>query len=239
MLLTYVDESYSKHSYYIAALLCRDTEVLSLSRALDEIVQKAAADFDGVSTEAELHGYDIVHGKGDWLPLALLLRARVELYGRAFDVIAEHDVRIVIRGVDMRKLRDRYRGIAADPHSVVLTHLLERVDEYAERSGEFALVIADEPGQHDHQDQYRADLTRYRQQGTWGYRGRVINRIVDTLHFAPSKASRLVQAVDLIAFMHHRIHSTAVGADNRAVLVNDALWRRIATRIEHQYYWEP
>ncbi|HEX6347752.1 DUF3800 domain-containing protein [Umezawaea sp.] len=239
MLLTYVDESYSEQSYFIAALLCPDTEALSLTRALDDVVRKTAADFDGVSAEAELHGYDIVHGKGDWLPLALLLRARIELYGRAFDVIAEHDVRILVRGVDTRKLCDRYRGIAADPHSVVLTHLLERIDEYAERSDELALVISDEPGQHDHEDQYRADLTRYRRQGTWGYRGRVITRILDTLHFAPSSASRLVQAVDLIVFMHHRIHSTVASSDGRAVLVNDALWSRIEKRIEHVYYWNP
>jgi len=156
VLLTYVDESYSKQSYYIAALLCPENEALSLTRALDEVVRKAAADFVGVSAEAELHGYDIVHGKGDWLPLALLLRARIELYGRAFDVIGEHDVRIIIRGVDTRKLCDRYQGIAADPHSVVLTHLLERVDEYAERSDQLALVISDEPGQHDHEGRYRA-----------------------------------------------------------------------------------
>ncbi len=96
-------------------------------------------------------------------------------------------------------------------------------------------MIADEPGQHDHQDQYRADLTRYRQQGTWSHRGRVIKGIVDTLHFAPSKAGRLVQAVDLIAFVHHRIHSTTVTADNRVVPVDNALWRRI----EHQYCWKP
>ncbi len=195
MLLTYVDESYSKHSYFIAALLCHENEALSLTRALDDVVRKAATTFSELSPDAELHGYDLLQGKRDWTPLTRQVRARIDVYGNAFQAIADHDVRIIIRGVDTRKLCDRYSGTAADPHSVVLTHVLERVDEYAERTGELALVIADEPGQHDHQQQYRSDLLRYRAQGTWSYRGRVITRIVDTLHFAPSSASRLVQAV--------------------------------------------
>jgi len=67
----------------------------------------------------------------------------------------------------------------------------------------------------------------------------MITRIVDTLHFAPSSASRLVQAVDLIVFMHNRIESTEPDADGRAVAINEALWRRIEKRIEHQYCWHP
>lgn len=239
MLLTYVDESYSKHSYYIAALLCPETEALSLTQALDAVVQKAAIDFDGLSPEAELHGYDLLQGKHDWTPLTLQVRARIDIYNRAFQAIADHDIRIIIRGVNTPRLSQRYSGNAADPHSVVLTHVLERVDEYAERVGELALVIADEPGQHDHQHQYRADLLRYRQEGTWGYRGRRITRIVDTLHFAPSSASRLVQAVDLIAFMHHRIEATAPGADGRAIRANERIWHRVEGRIEHRYCWYP
>jgi hypothetical protein len=234
-----VDESYSKQSYYIAALLCPEAEALSLTRALDDVVQKVAADFPGLSAESELHGYDLLQGKRDWDPLTRQVRARIDVYGSAFQAIADHDVRIVIRGVDTAKLCARYRGIAADPHSVVLTHLLERVDAYAERTDELALVIADEPGQHDQQLQYRADLTRYRAEGTWGYRGRVITRIVDTLHFAPSSASRLVQAADLIVFMHNRIENTAPGSDERAARTNEALWRRIESRIEHSYHWHP
>jgi hypothetical protein len=57
---------------------------LSLTAALDDVVHKAAAGFDGVSPTAELHGHDILHGKNDW--------ASVE-------AIADHPVRVIIRGV--------------------------------------------------------------------------------------------------------------------------------------------
>jgi hypothetical protein len=67
----------------------------------------------------------------------------------------------------------------------------------------------------------------------------VITRIVDTLHFAPSSAGRLVQAVDLVVFLHNRMASTSPEADGRAVVVNETLWRRIEKRIEHEYRWSP
>ena len=38
-----------------------------------------------------------------------------------------------------------------------------------------------------------------------GYRSRRLTRIVDPLHCAPSQASRLVQAVDVVAFLFRRI----------------------------------
>jgi hypothetical protein len=54
-------------------------------------------------------------------------------------------------------------------------------------------MIADETTQNDER-KHREDLRLYRESGTVGYRGHRLNRIVGTLHFAPSSASRLVQA---------------------------------------------
>ena len=78
--------------------------------------------------------------------------------------------------------------------------------------GDYALVIADEV---DSQARHRADLSSYREVGTTGYRHRKLTRIVDTLHFAPSHASRLVQAADVITFLYRAsIHPPR---DRRAV----------------------
>ncbi|WP_083853001.1 DUF3800 domain-containing protein [Saccharomonospora glauca] len=116
--------------------------------------------------------------------------------------------------------------------------VLEDIDEYASDRGEYALVIADEPGQNSQQSQYRADLTGYRQFGTGGWRDRRITRVVDTLHFAPSLSSRLVQASDLVAFLRHRI-STKVDGDPRAIRANTRLWERLAGRIHYFRTWSP
>lgn len=239
VLLTYVDESYCKNCYYLAGLLVPDREAVSLTKALDDVVAQLAANFDELPSTAELHGHDIFQAKNDWEKLGPKLRARIGAYDKAMRAIGEHDVKIILRGVMSKLLVERYGDRAYHPHSVVLTHLLERVDSYAESLGEYALVIADEPGQEDQQPEYRADLRLYRQVGTWGYRARKIERVVDTLHFAPSSASRLVQAADLIAFLHHRMVTTGPNADPRAVRANEKIWAHVADRVWHSFCWAP
>jgi hypothetical protein len=127
-------------------------------------------------------------------------RARVGVFDDVVEAVAAQDVRVIARAMDVVGQRARYRA-SEPPHSVVLQHLLERVDECATRLGDYALVIADEV---DGQAEHRAELSSYREVGTTGYRHRRLTRIVDTLHFAPSHASRPVQAADVIAFLYRR-----------------------------------
>jgi hypothetical protein len=120
-----------------------------------------------------------------------------------------------------------------------LWHLIERCDEYLEAVGDLGLMIADEPGQADQQPQYRADLREFQSLGTKGYRSRVITQIVDTIHFAPSTASRLVQTIDLIAFLYHRIKTASDTTDPREVQANSRLWHRVKPRVAHDLCWWP
>lgn len=234
MLLTYVDESYTKDLYVIAALLVPDTEALSLTSTLDKIVEDTMWAHGNVDSQAELHGYDLVAGKRDWAGLAPKIRVRIGVYNKALQAIADHDVKIIIRSVDIPRLNQRYSS-PDHPHSIVMTHLLERVDEYATWVKDRALVIADEV---DSQDSYRRELWHYQRYGTWGYRARKIKCIVDTIHFAPSTSSRLVQGADLIAYMARR-RATHVETDGRAARANQALWARIQPKIHHQMCWYP
>ncbi|MDG4789204.1 DUF3800 domain-containing protein [Micromonospora sp. WMMD1102] len=151
--------------------------------------------------DAEMHGYDMFHGELGWSGVPP--RVRIAVYNQALKAIGAHDVTIILRGVNRHGLTQRY--VQPKPaHEVVLSHVLERVDAFAAKEEQLALVIADEV---DNQAAHRADLTRYREDGTGGYRSRQINRIVDTLHFAPSHSSRLVQAVDLVTFLHRRMQT--------------------------------
>lgn len=234
-----MDESYCEVCYYVVALIVPCTEVQALAAALDRVTQQAAASYDDVQPSAELHGYDLFQGRGAWEPIKSMPRARIGVYDRALRVITDHDVAVIIRGVMTQRLHHRYGDRAQHPHAIALAHLLERCDEHLEMVDDLGLVIADEPGQADQQPKYRADLRRYQDVGTLGYRHRRISRIVDTLHFAPSSASRLVQAVDLIAFLYHRITTTSETADARAVRANAALWQRIQPRVAHCYCWRP
>lgn len=240
MLLTYVDESYCQSCYYVAALVVSEADVRPLTRALDDVVTDAALGFPNhLPHDFELHGHDIFQGKNHYAGLQGMPRARIGIYDKALRAIGEHNVHIILRGVRSERLKARYRDRAFHPHAVALIQLLERVDQFAERFGELALVIADEPGQADQQPEYRADLRLAQNHGTWGYRSRRLTQIVDTLHFAPSTESRLLQAVDLIAFLYHRVETTPPNSDARAVRANERLWGRVAARVVGASCWCP
>ncbi|MEZ5186171.1 MAG: DUF3800 domain-containing protein [Candidatus Nanopelagicales bacterium] len=235
MLLAYIDESYSKSKYYIAALIVHDRDVMDLSDRLDAVVADAVRSYPGVPRSAELHGHDLFQAKCDWSALDKMVRARIGVYAKAFTAISSFDVAVIIRGLDRDRQKARYSSVA-DPHSVVLEHLLERVDQYAREHNERVLVISDEIKE---QEAHRGELRFYREFSTSGYRARKISHVVDTIYFAPSRATRLLQAVDMIAFLHHRIETHTTGADERAVRANDALWQRIAPRVHHVHCWIP
>ncbi|MDX3184893.1 DUF3800 domain-containing protein [[Kitasatospora] papulosa] len=235
MLLTYVDESHSRGVYYLGALLCPESEAISLAAALDDVVEQAMWDHGYIGSGAELHGHEILQAKGEWAELKHKVRARIDVYGKALQAVADHDVKIILRGVDRVRLKARYGENADHPHSIALTHLIERVDIYAKGHSELALIIADEC---EGQEQYQQELRTYRKTGTWGYKARKITTVVDTMHFASSKASRLLQAADLIAFMYHRIQ---VGSDKdpRAKKASEGLWDRVAPKVHHAGIWVP
>jgi len=236
VLLAYVDESYDAKwpIYWIAALVCPENVLGPLSSALDAVVENAAESYAGIEARAELHGHALLQGKDDWRPLAPMVRARIGIYNGTFDAISSYDVKIMIRGVHVHRLNERYT-YPHHPHTVVLQHLLERVDIFAANADQSALVIADEV---DRANEYRRDLWRYQRQSTPGWRARRLTNIVDTIHFAPSHASRLVQAADMIAYLKGRMMSGA-DRDDRAKRANERLWERITPRVYHDDYWYP
>jgi hypothetical protein len=234
MYLTYLDESYDKKKYWIAAVICPEGEARGLIQDLDDVVTRASRAYTGISSTSELHGHSLFQAKDDWEPLAIMPRARIGIYNEAFAAIASHDVRIYIRGIDIPAQKVRY--VRPDhPHAVVLMHLLERIDEHAEESNELVIVIADELAE---EDNYRKNLWRFQRTATTGWNARKLDRIVDTMHFAPSSASRLVQAADLVAFLWYRIDS-GTEKDERAKRANAALWARIESKVLHCFCWTP
>jgi hypothetical protein len=126
---------------------------------------------------------------------------------------------LILCGVDAAALRERADTVDT-AQTVALGNLLERINERAERHDQYSQVIADEV---DEPAKHRSDVCTYRLSGTRGHLSSQLSRIVDTLHFAPSSASRLVQAADFVAFLHRRIEVHPAG-DERAMRANQALW---------------
>jgi hypothetical protein len=234
VLLAYLDESYTKHKYWIAALVCPESDLRPLTKALDDIVEQAASKFPQIPPRSELHGYSLFHGKDDWASLSTMVRARIGVYDSALSAIGASNARIIVRGVYRPGLERRY-SYPDHPHTVVLGHLVERVDELAESLGEQVLMIADEV---DKPDTHRRGLWWWQKHSTPGWRARQLTQVVDTLHFAPSNASRLLQGVDLVAFLKCRMDSLA-DKDTRAIETNRKLWAQVGHCLHHQQCWYP
>lgn len=234
MLLAYLDESYDEKRYWIVAVVCPDSEVRPLTEELDEVVRRSARTFPGLNAFGELHGHALFHGKDDWAAVATMPRARIGIYGQALSVIAQHDVRIIIRGVDCIGLSDRYSS-PEPPHALVLMHLLERINDHAIDPENNVIVIADEVPE---ANAHRRSLWNFQRNATWGYRSQQLTRIIDTIHFAPSTSSRLLQAADIVAFLWYRMDA-GTDKDARAIKANNDLWNLMSGKVIHNWIWTP
>lgn len=232
MLLAYVDESFNKKYFYMAALIATPEQVRDLTQELDAYVRSLASKHDALAPQEELHGYEVFHGKGAWRHL--FPRQRVQVFREAFNLIADGGVRIVIRGLDVPAQRARY------PHpfpaySVVLTKILEKVQSVAKSDDTLALVICDE---YHEDDRHRRLLANYREWQTPTSTPMKLDRIIDTIHFTPSHESRMIQATDMIAFITLRRRAVSNPDPREATAIKD-LWATIGDQILVHYVWVP
>jgi hypothetical protein len=201
MFLCYIDEADDRVNYYITALVINSKDVRALHEALDSVMEYAEVNYK-VPKSIELHGYSLVQAEHDWKILKGNIAAQKDIYAKAMNEISNLDLRIYIRGVPINHYQKRYGTNTIDIHLTALLWNLERVQDYVESQDTEVLVIADEL--RGGQEALREAIRFYRENPTYGYKGRILDRVVDSLHFAPSKDSRLLQATDLVSYAHHR-----------------------------------
>jgi hypothetical protein len=235
VLIAYVDESYDRDFYYVGAAVATIHQWEDLGRSLESIRRRTAAEH-GVAAHVELHGHELMGGSGAWKALRGRHREAAGIYVAALSAARQAGVRYLFRGVDVGRLNARYR-YPRPPHAVVLGHLLERIDEYTERTGqaEPTIVVADQIAtQADHQRAFAG----YQLEGTAGYRPSRLERISAPMNFASSAGSDGLQAIDLAVYVHFRrervptVHPAARRTLGR-------LWREIEPCVEHAWDWLP
>ena len=92
------------------------------------------------------------------------------------------------------------------------------------------LIICDETGSRSEDNKLRTLLKEWRTEGTGGHFPRYLESIADTLHFVPSKESRIVQAIDLITFVHQRLTVTRYPGELEGAVLSQ-LWREIENKV--------
>jgi len=221
--LAYLDESSTKTHYFIGALVVDESAAVAIHLGLDGVARAAGNAMPGAPDPLELHAYPMFHFKGEWAAFIPTPRAGIAVYNQAVKVIARTGVHFLNRGVTNLAAIQRRDADPCPPHSIALQHTLERLDRLGAQLGEQILVICDDisdPNLH------RASLRSYQLHGTPGYRSSRLPHILDTVHFAPSKHSRLLQAVDLVTFMHQR---RFINANAREMRIWNGMHQRLAT----------
>ncbi len=166
----------------------------------------------------ELHAYEIVGGEGLWKHLTVV--QRIDVMDRILAVLARCDIEVIYRGAAIPNF-EADRGTYEQPHRLMFSNLLERLNERSKARGQRSLVIADE--NHDKDEALRRELTQVQRTGTRGYRGQMLTNIIDTVHFVDSRQSAMVQLADAAAFVvRKRIGPGLENAAAQAVLERQA-----------------
>ncbi|WP_163541655.1 DUF3800 domain-containing protein [Occultella kanbiaonis] len=234
MLLAYVDESYTRDFFYLGALVVDSGEqAREIETGLDLLIEEfRTSGAAQVSRDVELHGKEIFHGQDGWANVPV--RVRIAIYRRAMTLVRQSGARVVIRGMDCARQRARYAR-PDPPHEVVLAHLLESLNGMAAKDRDHVLVVADEVHT---SERHRTNFRNYREWGTPGYTPSTLNRILDTIHFAPSHHSRLLQASDLITYLYRR-RKTNPEPNAKAQAATDSVWSEIAPSVRREWTWRP
>ncbi|KQX72333.1 hypothetical protein ASD10_15140 [Aeromicrobium sp. Root472D3] len=232
VLKAFVDESYCDDWFYMVAAVADDETVAAMTADLNDLTADLSYGFD-VDARAEIHGYDLMQGRSIWKGVELPLR--ISVAARALTVIADHDVKFLIRGLDRTAQRAKYRKTVYPPYPMVLTHIMQEVDRYAAALGQKAVITCDEIHEHD---RHRAMLEDHRAKGTPTYRASHLRNVAGELQFVTSESERMVQAADLVAYLKHRIISKP-NATGKEARTRRQLWSIVNSKVESDYCWVP
>jgi len=185
--------------------------------------------------ELEFHGKDLWTDKGDWKHSALGERFRFALFEVAVEKVLAEDITILFQAIDQRKLSLRY-SLPEPPHKLAMKLILKRVDRYLEVLGTKGLVISDQLGSPTEHDRYRQHFFDYKKFGTGGDDSSFLNNLLDTIHFVPSKFSRLIQAIDMLTYINRRRRVSRAATANESKMLN-IIWSRTEEKMIENRTW--
>lgn len=202
MRLIYLDESECQQydTYFVGALVAEPQVAHDLIASLDELGADLAGRF-GLDARVEFHGYAMMAGTEGWEPMQGMKTACINAFERAVEAVADHDVKVCIRGLDVKAQKVRYPH-PYPPHQVCLEQVVQRVHQGVRNNRDYGMLFADE---HHLDRELRGKLRVWQRHGTTSdYMKTRPTRFLDTIHFTPSSESRMLQAVDLVLYYYQR-----------------------------------
>jgi len=194
MLICYFDEVKPNPDgqpyYWLGGLAMRDSILQEVESDLSGLGYECFGTYD-LLPSTEFHATDICSGNRNFRRWIRPDR-RLEVLKRLAQVIArpESIFRVVVR-MDVARIA---RGV--DYEAMAFMFLVEKVNQLCRGRQELALMIGDFEHGGVVERSVRS-LAQYRQNGTLYAYGQDIDRVIDTVHFAHSHHSRLLQLADV------------------------------------------
>jgi hypothetical protein len=231
--IAYIDESDHGLSYWVYSLVVSESEILNLQNTLNEYAASLPIKYH-IDSSSEFHGYDILNGVGDWADLKNDYSAQMEIFENLIYIILSYDIRFIAKGVSRSRFVPRYGDSLSDIHHAALTWNIEKIQNFVSRESSIAIVIADET---TNEEIHQRNISLYRTIGTFGWDSTALKHFADTLYFCPSKTSRLLQAVDILAYAHKV--GTTQHLDPRSQAFYNRMWATISDsrKIEYLGLW--
>lgn len=235
MLLAYFDEVKpqlpDQPYFWLGGLVVAPEVAPVVEKEMAALAEECFGKGAGLSKETEFHATAIANRTGPFKKLAdpnrrfEILRRLIACYNKPEGVF-----RVTVR-LDVAKL---YAGTVAE--DLALMFLLEKVDVLAGAQKTVAMLIGDLEKEKVVNRSVQ-NLHKYRQNGTPYDFGRPIERVIDTLHFAHSHHSRLLQLADVFLWTRQLAGRTTPQSDLRAALVKH-ISAETDTYWDHKYkHW--
>jgi len=221
-----MDETHDVGSYWLCGVVVQTSRIKETQAALTSVSEKAARVFH-FAEPPELHGYDLFSRMRlfkDKPPPACF-----RIYGNALDAFATCEPIIVLRGVNRKKIR------IVDPHRLAWRYAVEAIDEHGGDGP--ILIVAD---RHEAtEDALRDDIRDYITGNTGGWKPRTLKKLLPDLMFMHSHENPLLQASDLVAYLHRRRFNLETEGDPRQHYWREYLWSKVERFVRVSHVWDP
>jgi len=194
MYVTYFDEvktnpEQGQHTYYVGGIAVPIQHISAIENKVSELAKELFGSVE-LKPSTEFHAAFVYHGKGPFK--GMQVGQRIEILRRLAEILAGEDVKRIYSAIDSRKLY-----VAGKAAEFAFAHFCERVQMLVGNDHTILIGDLDDESMGD----MIQDFSQYRAQGTpWSY-GIEIKSIVDSVHFAHSHHSRLIQLADAYLFL--------------------------------------
>jgi hypothetical protein len=188
-----------QNSYFVGGICVPTASIALIEQKLVSLAHDVFKSYK-LEPQTEFHASFIYQGKGPFKGKPA--QERIDLILKLADVLAEPSIKRVF--VEIVTTRIKY-GI--DPGETAFMFFCEQVQNLLSPGNHHTILIGDQDD--EHMKQTIRSFFAYRLASTYWQFGIKIENIVDTVHFARSHHSRLVQLADAYVFIVSHLYTTS------------------------------